>query len=86
MAVLSALNVPNTLLAKPQTHPLEPQVSQEVNSYFLEHWPFPSEKARSKFIGAGFPRVACMYFPLALDDRIHFACRLLTLLFLVDGN
>ncbi|KAI1325881.1 Aristolochene synthase in complex with 12,13-Difluorofarnesyl diphosphate [Xylariaceae sp. FL0255] len=65
-------------------HPLHERVVKEVDGYFLQHWPFPDEKARKKFIAAGFSRVTCFYFPKALDDRIHFACRLLTLLFLID--
>ncbi|KAI0390656.1 Aristolochene synthase from penicillium Roqueforti [Xylariaceae sp. FL0594] len=68
----------------PICHPLVDEVSREVNDYFLQHWGFPSAKARSKFIDAGFSRVTCLYFPRARDDRIHFACRLLTLLFLID--
>uniref|UniRef100_L2GBU5 Aristolochene synthase n=1 Tax=Colletotrichum fructicola (strain Nara gc5) TaxID=1213859 RepID=L2GBU5_COLFN len=65
-------------------HRLEPQISAEVNGFFLEHWPFENDKARKKFIAAGFSRVTCFYYPVALDDRIGFACRLLTLLFLID--
>ena len=71
---------------KPIHHPKMDEVSREVDSYFLEHWPFKNEKARKKFVDAGFSRVTCLYFPEALDDRIHFACRLLTILFLIDGN
>ncbi|RYO74186.1 hypothetical protein DL764_010940 [Monosporascus ibericus] len=67
-----------------ELHPRESKVSDEVNGYFLEHWPFPNEKARKKFVASGFPRATCFTFPRALDDRIHFVCRLLTLLFLVD--
>jgi hypothetical protein len=70
---------------RPHCHHLEKQVTQEVNAYFLEHWPFPDERTRKKFVNAGFSTVTCWYFPKALDDRIHFACRLLTLLFLIDG-
>ncbi|KAI2631796.1 Aristolochene synthase in complex with 12,13-Difluorofarnesyl diphosphate [Xylaria nigripes] len=69
---------------KAEIHPREPEVSAEVNGYFLKHWPFPDEAARKKFVAAGFPRVTCFYYPRALDDRIHFACRLLTVLFLID--
>lgn len=67
-------------------HPLEPEVSAEVNSFFLDHWHFDNEKAKKKFVAAGFSRVTCFYYPVALNDRIAFACRLLTLLFLIDGN
>ncbi|KAJ5870146.1 Aristolochene synthase from penicillium Roqueforti [Penicillium solitum] len=59
-------------------------VSREVDEYFLHHWHFPDERARKKFIEAGFSRVTCLYFPLASDDRIKFACLLLTVLFLID--
>src|SRR5437667_8973380 len=71
---------------KPLCHPRVEEVTKEVDGYFLEHWPFRNEKARKKFVAAGFSRVTCLYFPKALDDRIHFACRLLTVLFLIDGK
>ncbi|KAH8664711.1 Aristolochene synthase in complex with 12,13 Difluorofarnesyl diphosphate [Xylariales sp. PMI_506] len=67
-----------------QDHPLSERVSTEVDNYFLEHWPFPDTRSRRRFLGAGFSKVTCLYFPLSKDDRIHFACRLLTLLFLID--
>lgn len=70
----------------PMCHPRVSEVSKEVDGDFLERWGFPAEKAKKKFLAAGFSRVTCLYFPLALDDRIHFACRLLTILFLVDGK
>jgi hypothetical protein len=69
-----------------QIHPLHEKVIAEVDGYFLQNWDFPNEKARRKFVAAGFSRVTCLYFPKALDDRIHYACRLLTLLFLIDGK
>jgi aristolochene synthase len=70
----------------PLCHPLVDEVSEEVDGYFLEHWPFPNKKAEQVFKSAGFSRVTCLYFPLARNDSIHFACRLLTVLFLIDGN
>ena len=69
----------------PKIHPLEPQVTAEVEAYFIEHWPFPNGKAIQKFRDAGFSYVTCCYYPEALPDRIHIGCRLLTLLFLIDG-
>ncbi|KAL8898395.1 MAG: hypothetical protein Q9207_006718 [Kuettlingeria erythrocarpa] len=65
-------------------HPDEEPVTHEVDEYFLQEWKFPNQKARDTFVNAGFSRVTCLYFPLAKEDRIHFACRLLTLLFLID--
>lgn len=67
-------------------HPREREVSAEVNGFFLNHWPFADAKSRKKFVAAGFPQVTCFYYPTALNDRISFACYLLTLLFLIDGE
>lgn len=69
-----------------QCHPLVEEATRDVDGYYLSHWPFPDEKARKKFVAAGFPRVTCLYFPKALNDRIQHACSLLTILFLVDGE
>ncbi|KAJ0120939.1 aristolochene synthase [Diaporthe amygdali] len=71
-------------LFTPKIHPRVAEVAAEVDAYFLKHWPFENGKARKKFVAAGFSTVTCLYFPVALDDRIAFACRLLALLFLVD--
>lgn len=71
---------------KSQCHPNEATVSEEINGYYLKHWNFPDEKARTKFVAAGFSRVTCLYFPKALDSRIRYACSLLTILFLIDGE
>ncbi|KAK4692280.1 aristolochene synthase, partial [Lecanoromycetidae sp. Uapishka_2] len=80
---LLGINAPPPLI-EPSCHPLEPQITEEVNSYFIQHWPFPNAKAVQKFKDAGFSRVTCCYYPKALPDRIGFGCRLLTLLFLID--
>ncbi|ORY66216.1 aristolochene synthase [Pseudomassariella vexata] len=77
--------IPRTIF-NAKIHPRESEVSAEVNGYFLKHWPFENDKAKQKFVAAGFPRVTCLYYPAAEDDRIALACRLLTLLFLVDGK
>ncbi len=69
-----------------QCHPLVESVTKEVDGDFLKNWNFETERAKTKFVAAGFSRVTCLYFPMALDDRIHFACRLLTILFLIDGE
>lgn len=68
-----------------QIHPRSEQVAQEVDDYFVRNWHFPDDHAKTSFLKAGFSHVTCLYFPLAKDDRIHFACRLLTVLFLIDG-
>lgn len=85
MILTEPLFTPPPSRFKPLCHPLEPQVTHEVNEYFLKNWHFTGSKEKAKFVAAGFPRVVCLYYPRARDDRIHFACRLLTLLFLTDG-
>lgn len=71
---------------KPSWHRNIDQVIREVDQYFLDRWNFASEKERKKFVGAGLLRITCMYYPMADDDRIVSACKLLTILFLVDGE
>lgn len=78
-------SVPAALFT-PKIHPRVAEITAEVDAFFLKHWPFESEKAKKKFVAAGFSAVTCLYFPDALDERIAFACRLLALLFLVDGE
>ena len=70
----------------PQCHPCAKEVAQDVDQYFLLNWPFPNQKSKRTFLDAGFSRVTCLYFPLAKDDRIEYPCRLLTVLFLIDGE
>lgn len=70
----------------PRCHSRAEEFTDEVNRYFLGHWNFSSEHARNRFLAAGFPRVTCLYFPLALDEHIHLASRLLTVLALIDGT
>ena len=70
---------------KAQLHPLAEPIGRKVERYFLDNWDFRNEKARETFLKAGFSRVTCLYFPMAESDRIGCACRLLTILFLIDG-
>ena len=67
-------------------HPLADEISREVNEYFLKNWKFPNAKAESTFLKADFPRTVTLAIPTAKYDRILFACRLITLVFLTDGN
>jgi len=73
-------------ILKSLCHPLVEQVSKEVDEYFSQHWPFKDDKTRKKFISQGIPRVTCLYCAKALDDRIAFACKLITITFLTDGK
>lgn len=70
----------------PVCHSRVKEVNDEVNSYFLENWPFPNSKSQKGFLGSDFTSCMCYNYPEALDDRIGVACRLIALLFLVDGK
>ncbi|CAJ2506370.1 Uu.00g005000.m01.CDS01 [Anthostomella pinea] len=65
-------------------HPLAEKTIKEVNDFFLEHWPFESEKYKSRFGVEGWCRVTCYYVCQSLDDRLALACRLVVVLFLID--
>ncbi|KAI9787986.1 MAG: hypothetical protein M1816_007290 [Peltula sp. TS41687] len=82
-AAAKAWQPPPTILAS-ICHPHAEEVAHEVDTYFLANWPFPDPKAKKTFLNAGFSRVTCLYFPLSKDDRISCACRLLSVLFLID--
>ena len=77
---------PPSSIWTPQAHPLVTEVTKTVEEYFLQTWHFPTPKARTRFLRAGFSRVTCLYFPKAKDERIESACKLLTVLFLIDGT
>ncbi|KAK7000163.1 Aristolochene synthase in complex with 12,13 Difluorofarnesyl diphosphate [Favolaschia claudopus] len=68
----------------PKIHPLREDITQDVNAFFLAHWPFPNEKARKKFVESDFCYALCATWPESLDDRMRHACRLVTLVFLID--
>lgn len=67
-------------------HPLVDKVAEEVDNYFLQNWPFQTDQQRAKFVAQGFSRVTCLYCAKATDDRIAFACKLITITFLTDGK
>lgn len=52
-ATLSLQSLPSFF--QPLCHPRVDEVTEEVDGYFLKHWDFPNEKARKKFVAAGFP-------------------------------
>ncbi|KAI6084941.1 Aristolochene synthase from penicillium Roqueforti [Hypoxylon rubiginosum] len=85
VAVSDPNEIPPSLFT-PVCHPLVTQVSVSVNGWFLENWDFPDEAARIKFVKTGFSRVTCLYFPKSRDDRIGHACKLLSILFLIDDR
>lgn len=77
---------PRPSLWKSTCHRRYHEVSKENNEYFLKHWNFPNKGAEQKFLDCDFAGYTCFQLPLAKDDRIHFACRFVTVLFLIDGK
>ncbi|KAI3319187.1 Aristolochene synthase in complex with 12,13 Difluorofarnesyl diphosphate [Xylariaceae sp. AK1471] len=65
-------------------HPLTERTIKEVNDFYLQNWEFTDPKVRKRFEGEGYVRVTCFYLCKSRDDRIALACRLVTLLFLID--
>ena len=67
-------------------HPQADHVCAELDAFFYRYWPWKSEAAREHFLRSEINRWACLAFPLAREDRIMEACRVNTLLFLLDGE
>ncbi|KAL4922808.1 isoprenoid synthase domain-containing protein [Aspergillus aurantiobrunneus] len=70
----------------PLCHPRAAELAKEVDIFFLENWDFPNAKSKQTFLKAGFSRAICLFFPLAKNDRLHLACRLSTILFLINDR
>jgi hypothetical protein len=68
-----------------KVHPNTDQITEDVHVFFLQHWPFPNDKARKKFVGGNFAYGLCATWPESTDERMRHACWLFTLLFLMDG-
>jgi aristolochene synthase len=73
---------PTTLTA--EKHPNTAEVVKQVNDFYLENWPFKTEKHRKRFVDEGYAWFVCLNCPLSLDERMHWGCRLLTIGFLID--
>lgn len=79
-------STPPPSLWSPWFHPRMTELASRVNDYFLKHWEFPDDKSRTAFASAGYCNLICAMYPLARDDRIEMACRLITILYLIDGK
>lgn len=65
-------------------HPYTEEVVKQVNDFFLENWPFRTEKHKQRFVDEGYAWFVCVNCPLSLPERMHWGCRLLTTGFLID--
>ena len=60
------------------------EVVKQVNDFFLEHWPFKTEKHRRRFVDEGYAWFVSINCPMSLNERMHWGSRLLTTGFLID--
>ena len=70
----------------PLCHPLVKTLTRQVNDWISSSGHFKSEKEKKRYVGHETARVACLLYPRALDDRLIYACKLITVLFLLDGR
>lgn len=68
-----------------QSHHLRDTVSEQVENYILTHWDFASEREKQLFLTTDISGLACQCFAYALDERIHMAAVLFSVVFLIDG-
>ncbi|KAL8753316.1 MAG: hypothetical protein Q9199_005139 [Rusavskia elegans] len=66
-------------------HPDADAVCSEVDAFFTEHWPWPSESARKAFLETECARWICWVYPYAKKDRIVVVTKVGVLFFLLDG-
>lgn len=67
-------------------HPLVDSLAREVNDWVLANWTFEHDQDKRRYIGFEISRAACLFIPFAEDNRIIYACKLFTILFLTDGE
>ena len=79
-------NKPPPTIFEVRCHPRADAVCAELDSFFMKHWPFKSQKERNRFFTSQTNRWACLAFPTADDDRLLDTIKVNTLLFLLDGK
>lgn len=67
-------------------HSRADEICAELDSFYLENWPFENETERQSFVSSKITRWACLAVPLAADDRIYDLAKLQALFFLLDGK
>lgn len=68
-----------------KVHPLKDFVASQTDDYILENWDFEDSASRQDFLNKRVSKVACLYFPSALDERIILVARLFSVLYLTGG-
>lgn len=69
-------------------HPLRTQITSQTNDFILSHWSFCSSSSATSssapsYLTSDLPGLASIFFPCALDDRIHLLARLFSVVFLL---
>ena len=67
-------------------HPNADAVCAEVDAFFTEHWPWPSDAVRDSFLKTEAARWPCWAYPYAKNERIVDATKLVVLFYLLDGR
>lgn len=82
---LKAIALPS-ILPPPSLHPQHKEIDQQVISYLVNTWEWPSEKAKKGFVNWKLSEVVLFMFPTGDPERVRLACELLLLGFLMDGT
>lgn len=77
-------NKPPPTIFDIQCHSRADAVCAELDSFFIQHWPFKSQEERNRFLNSQTNGFACWALPLADDDRLLDTVKVNTLLFLLD--
>ncbi|KAK0640820.1 isoprenoid synthase domain-containing protein [Cercophora newfieldiana] len=80
---LKAIALPS-VLPTPFLHPRHEEIDQQVISYLVNTWEWPSKKAKKGFVSWKLSEVVSFMFPTGDTERVRLACELLLLGFLMD--
>ncbi|SMR46716.1 unnamed protein product [Zymoseptoria tritici ST99CH_1E4] len=73
-------------LTSTKSNPLLAAIATQTTTSILTSWPFSTNASRSRFLAADIPSLTCCLFPYAIEERIHIAASLVSLLLLLDDE
>ncbi|SMY21862.1 unnamed protein product [Zymoseptoria tritici ST99CH_1A5] len=73
-------------LTTTKSNPLLAAIATQTTTSILTSWPFSTNASRSRFLAANIPSLTCCLFPYAIEERIHIAASLVSLLLLLDDE
>lgn len=77
---------PTPTILKSAVHPKADEICQRVEQYFLDNFQFHDEIAKNTFLAQQLPQLACLYCALGTAGRVEYACKLIVILFLANGE